>query len=196
MHTETIVYDKSRFKLYLYNDKHWQINQITILGKPKSLPLIVNVRELKISKKSLRTQNPHFNNTEGVQASKTQMADMAVSIAREKLLPLIRDEANLIWDMPKEFADLKDELEYIQAFLKDADKRAAGKGDNMKEGIRNWVKQSRESIISHRRFYWWIHDLCGTTASWSWMYKLTLWDCSFCWVFDVSPLNSNRDSAD
>ena len=81
------------------------------------------------------------------------MADMAVSIAREKLLPLIRDEANLIWDMPKEFADLKDELEYIQAFLKDADKRAAGKGDNMKEGIRNWVKQSRESIISHRRFY-------------------------------------------
>ncbi|KAG5060523.1 Putative disease resistance protein [Glycine soja] len=81
------------------------------------------------------------------------MADMAVSIAREKLLPLIRDEANLIWDMPKEFADLKDELEYIQAFLKDADKRAAGKGDNMKEGIRNWIKSFVHGIKQKAKDY-------------------------------------------
>ncbi|TKY63564.1 Disease resistance protein RPM1 [Spatholobus suberectus] len=73
------------------------------------------------------------------------MAELAVSIAREKLLPLIRDEANLLWDMPKEFADIKDELEYIQAFLKDADRRAADEGDDMKERIRTWVKQLREA---------------------------------------------------
>ncbi|TKY46742.1 putative disease resistance RPP13 protein 3 [Spatholobus suberectus] len=73
------------------------------------------------------------------------MAEMAVSLAREKLLPLIRDEANLLWDIPKEFADIKDELEYIQAFLKDADRRAAEEGDNTNEGIRTWVKQLREA---------------------------------------------------
>ncbi|TKY46741.1 putative disease resistance protein [Spatholobus suberectus] len=39
----------------------------------------------------------------------------------------------------------KDELEYIQAFLKDADRRAAEEGDNTNEGIRTWVKQLREA---------------------------------------------------
>ncbi|RDX74272.1 hypothetical protein CR513_45999, partial [Mucuna pruriens] len=73
------------------------------------------------------------------------MAELAVSLAREKLLPLIRDEANLLWDMPKEFRDIKDELEYIEAFLMDADKRAADEEDNIKEGIRTWVNQLREA---------------------------------------------------
>ncbi|RDX61736.1 Disease resistance protein RPM1, partial [Mucuna pruriens] len=73
------------------------------------------------------------------------MAELAVSLAREKLLPLIRDEAYLLWDMPKEFREIKDELEYIEAFLMDADKRAADEGDNMKEGIRIWVNQLREA---------------------------------------------------
>ncbi|KAL2322457.1 hypothetical protein Fmac_026836 [Flemingia macrophylla] len=73
------------------------------------------------------------------------MAEMAVSFAREKLLPLITDEANLLWGIPKEFVIIKKELEYIQAFLKDADKRAIEEGDNTTEGIKIWVKDLREA---------------------------------------------------
>ncbi|RDX81103.1 Disease resistance protein RPM1, partial [Mucuna pruriens] len=73
------------------------------------------------------------------------MAEMAVSFAREKLLPLVIDEANLLWGIPKEFAHIKEELESIQAFLKDADERAADKGDNTNEGMKIWVKELREA---------------------------------------------------
>ncbi|RDY06921.1 Disease resistance protein RPM1, partial [Mucuna pruriens] len=73
------------------------------------------------------------------------MAEMAVSFARDKLLPLIRDEAKLLRGIPKEFADIKRELEHIQAFLKDADRRAADEGDNANEGVKTWVKQLREA---------------------------------------------------
>ncbi|KAL2322454.1 hypothetical protein Fmac_026833 [Flemingia macrophylla] len=73
------------------------------------------------------------------------MAEMAVSFAREKLLPLIIDEANLLWGIPKEFAVIKKELEYIQAFLRDADRRAIEEGDNTNAGIKTWVKDLREA---------------------------------------------------
>ncbi|MCI44366.1 NBS-containing resistance-like protein, partial [Trifolium medium] len=39
-------------------------------------------------------------------------------------------------------ADIKDELETIQGFLKDADKRT--EGDNTSEGVKTWVKQVKE----------------------------------------------------
>ncbi|TKY46652.1 Disease resistance protein RPM1 [Spatholobus suberectus] len=73
------------------------------------------------------------------------MAETAVSFALDKLLPLIRDEANLLWDIPKEFKDIKKELEYIRVFLKDADRRATEEGDNANEGIKTWVKELREA---------------------------------------------------
>lgn len=73
------------------------------------------------------------------------MAEIAVSLARNKLLPLIRDKANLLWNIPKEFADIKTDLEDIQGFLKDADRRAAEEGDNTNEGIKTFVKQLREA---------------------------------------------------
>jgi disease resistance protein RPM1 len=66
------------------------------------------------------------------------MAEIAVSLVIDQLLPLLREEANLLRGVHKEFADIKDELESIQAFLKDADKRAAAA-----EGVKTWVKQSR-----------------------------------------------------
>ncbi|MCI16343.1 NBS-containing resistance-like protein, partial [Trifolium medium] len=59
----------------------------------------------------------------------------------DQLLPLLREEAKLLRGVHKEFADIKDELESIQAFLKDADKRAA-LADG--EGVKTWVKQVRE----------------------------------------------------
>ncbi|MCI58116.1 NBS-containing resistance-like protein, partial [Trifolium medium] len=62
------------------------------------------------------------------------MAEMAVSLVIDQLIPLLREEAKLFRGIHKEFADIKDELESIQAFLKDADKRA--EGDNTSEGVK------------------------------------------------------------
>ncbi|RHN67257.1 putative P-loop containing nucleoside triphosphate hydrolase, leucine-rich repeat domain, L [Medicago truncatula] len=73
---------------------------------------------------------------------------MAVSLVVDQLLPLLRKEAKLLRGVHKEFAEIKDELASIQAFLKDADKRAAGAdGDNTNEGVKIWVKQLREAAF-------------------------------------------------
>ncbi|KAI4356085.1 hypothetical protein L6164_000133 [Bauhinia variegata] len=71
------------------------------------------------------------------------MAEIAVSYALNQLVPLLRQEAKQLSSVHKEFADIKNELESIQAFIKDADKRAAAEGDNS-DGIKTWVKQLRE----------------------------------------------------
>jgi disease resistance protein RPM1 len=75
---------------------------------------------------------------------KIKMADMAVSFAIDKLLPFLKEEINLLKGVPKEFADIKDDLENIQAFLKDADKKAAAQEPNISEMEKKWVKQMRE----------------------------------------------------
>lgn len=62
------------------------------------------------------------------------MAEIAVSFAIEQLLPLLTKEIKLLKGVHKEFADIKDELESIQAFLKDADRRAAIEGGNTGDG--------------------------------------------------------------
>ncbi|CAL5202272.1 unnamed protein product [Lathyrus oleraceus] len=76
------------------------------------------------------------------------MAEIAVSFAIDHLLPLLREEANLLRGVHKDFVDIKDELESIQAFLKDADKKAASvEGDNISKGVKTWVKQLREAAF-------------------------------------------------
>jgi disease resistance protein RPM1 len=70
------------------------------------------------------------------------MAEMAVSLAVDQLLQLLREETILLRGINKEFVDIKDELESIQAFLKDADKRSAAT-----EGIKIWVKHIREAAF-------------------------------------------------
>ncbi|RHN80536.1 putative P-loop containing nucleoside triphosphate hydrolase, leucine-rich repeat domain, L [Medicago truncatula] len=72
------------------------------------------------------------------------MAEMAVSFAIKQLLPLLTEETKLLKGVHKEFADIKYELESIQTFLEDADRRAAAEGDNTTEGAKMWVKQVRE----------------------------------------------------
>ncbi|KAK2387085.1 disease resistance protein RPM1 [Trifolium repens] len=72
------------------------------------------------------------------------MAEMAVSFAIDKLLPLLSVEVNLLKGVHKEFADIKYELESIQAFLKDADKRVAAQAPNISEMEKIWVKHVRE----------------------------------------------------
>ena len=71
------------------------------------------------------------------------MADAAISALTEKLISLLSEKATLLWDIHEDVADIKDELESIQSFLKDADARAAAEED-MSEGVKTWVKQVKE----------------------------------------------------
>ncbi|XP_030929470.1 disease resistance protein RPM1-like [Quercus lobata] len=71
------------------------------------------------------------------------MAETAVSSLIDRLLHLLTQEAKLLAGIHGEVADIKDELESIQSFLKDADAKAAAEQD-IDEGVKTWVKQVRE----------------------------------------------------
>ncbi|RDX65230.1 Disease resistance protein RPM1, partial [Mucuna pruriens] len=72
------------------------------------------------------------------------MAETAVSFALGEVFQILKEETKRQRGIHKDFSDIKDELESIQAFLKDADRRAADEA-NSNEGIRIWVKQVREA---------------------------------------------------
>ncbi|KAJ1428302.1 Virus X resistance protein-like, coiled-coil domain [Sesbania bispinosa] len=72
------------------------------------------------------------------------MAETAVSFVLQQLYQLAIDEGALLKGAEKDFRDIKHELENIQSFLKDADRKAADEG-NTNEGIKTWVKQLREA---------------------------------------------------
>ncbi|XP_075668652.1 disease resistance protein RPM1-like [Castanea sativa] len=74
------------------------------------------------------------------------MAAEAVSALIEKLISLLSEEATLLRDIHEEVAEIKEELESIQSFLKDADTRAAAE-DDLSEGVKTWVKQVREEAF-------------------------------------------------
>ncbi|XP_057451327.1 disease resistance protein RPM1-like [Lotus japonicus] len=71
------------------------------------------------------------------------MAEAAISFALEQIFQLLKEKGALLKGVHKEFADIKDELEIILAFLKDADRKASDEGSS-KDGIKTWVKQLRE----------------------------------------------------
>ena len=72
------------------------------------------------------------------------MAETVVSFALGEVYEILKDKAKLLRGIHKDFSDIKDELESIQAVLKDADRRAADEA-NTNDGIRTWVKQVREA---------------------------------------------------
>jgi len=72
------------------------------------------------------------------------MADTAVLFALGEVFLFLKEETNLLRGVHRDFSDIKDELESIQVFLKDADRRAADEADT-NNGIRTWVKQLREA---------------------------------------------------
>ncbi|GMY30823.1 disease resistance protein RPM1-like [Fagus crenata] len=74
------------------------------------------------------------------------MAETVVSPLIDKLISILTQEAELLSGIDGEVADIKDELESIQSFLKDADARAAAEED-MSEGVKTWVKQLREVAL-------------------------------------------------
>ncbi|WJX36564.1 hypothetical protein P8452_24428 [Trifolium repens] len=72
------------------------------------------------------------------------MAETAVLFALGEVFQFLKEEKNLLTGVHRDFSDIKDELESIQIFLKDADIRAADEADT-NDGIRAWVKHLREA---------------------------------------------------
>ncbi|KAL5547690.1 hypothetical protein UlMin_002921 [Ulmus minor] len=70
------------------------------------------------------------------------MAEMVVAPVIEVLAQLLIEEANWFKGVHREVKSLKDELESIRCFLKDAEERSE-KG-NVNDGVKTWVKQVRE----------------------------------------------------
>ncbi|GAU34461.1 hypothetical protein TSUD_06720 [Trifolium subterraneum] len=68
------------------------------------------------------------------------MAETAVWFVLKQVYQLLKEEAKLLKHVRKDFEDIKNELEFIRVFLKDADKRATTE----ELGIKLWVKQLRE----------------------------------------------------
>ncbi|KAF3455918.1 hypothetical protein FNV43_RR00561 [Rhamnella rubrinervis] len=71
------------------------------------------------------------------------MAETAVGFVLNYLTPLLTEEANLLGSVHSEVLGIKLELESIQCFLKDADKKAESE-ENTSHGVKFWVKQLRE----------------------------------------------------
>ena len=70
------------------------------------------------------------------------MAESAVSIVIENLVPLLVHEGRLLKGIHSKVASIKSELEIIQSFLKGADTRA--EKEDMSNVMKTWVKQVRE----------------------------------------------------
>ncbi|XP_034689901.1 disease resistance protein RPM1-like isoform X2 [Vitis riparia] len=74
------------------------------------------------------------------------MAEIAVNIVIDKLLPLLDQEARLLGGVHTQVEDIKTELLYIQAFLKDAD--AKGEKADVSQGLKTWIQDLRETAYS------------------------------------------------
>lgn len=71
------------------------------------------------------------------------MTETAMTLVIDKLFQLLVQEANLLRGVHKEIVSIRDELESIKCFLKDAEARTE-KGD-LNDGVKTWVKQVREA---------------------------------------------------
>jgi len=72
------------------------------------------------------------------------MAETAVSFAVQ-LCQFVVEERTLVTGVESDFNDIKDDLESIQAFLKDADRKAAADDEGgANDGVKTWVKQVRD----------------------------------------------------
>uniref|UniRef100_A0A151UDF4 Disease resistance protein RPM1 n=1 Tax=Cajanus cajan TaxID=3821 RepID=A0A151UDF4_CAJCA len=76
------------------------------------------------------------------------MAETAVSLAREHLLPKIVEAVKMLRDLPKEVADVTEELESFQDFINDTDQGAeAEEDDGRRDRIKKRVMRLREAAF-------------------------------------------------
>ncbi|XP_061362228.1 disease resistance protein RPM1-like, partial [Gastrolobium bilobum] len=75
------------------------------------------------------------------------MAEIAVNLVMDKLIPLLRYEVGELKKVHTQVTFIKDQLGLIRAYLRDADVKAAEKEDKS-HVVKEWVKQVRE--VAHR----------------------------------------------
>ncbi|KAL2322762.1 hypothetical protein Fmac_027141 [Flemingia macrophylla] len=76
------------------------------------------------------------------------MADAVVSLAQNHLLPKIVEAIKMLRDLPKEVADIRDELASFQEFINDAHKATQDeKDDDKRDTIKERVKRLREAAF-------------------------------------------------
>ncbi|XP_027341541.1 disease resistance protein RPM1-like [Abrus precatorius] len=68
------------------------------------------------------------------------MEQVAMSFARDQVLPYLMELANMMRGVPKDVADMKNALERIQAIIHDADRVAAAADDTTREEIKAKMK--------------------------------------------------------
>ncbi|CAL2279195.1 unnamed protein product [Prunus armeniaca] len=73
------------------------------------------------------------------------MVETAVNIVIDMLVPLLREEGNLLRGIHDDVTNIKDLLENMTSFLKDADAKA--EMANMSNDVKTWVKQTRGTHI-------------------------------------------------
>ena len=70
------------------------------------------------------------------------MAETAISLVIQNLIPLLVQKAKLLKGVHEEVTSIRREMEMIQSFLRDADIRA--EKDDKSNVAKTWVKQVRE----------------------------------------------------
>ncbi|WJX30608.1 hypothetical protein P8452_19126 [Trifolium repens] len=75
------------------------------------------------------------------------MAETEVLSVLQKLKQFVEEKRTFNQQVGRDFKEIKDELEFIQAFLKDADRMATVEGGGANEGVKTWVKQLREAAF-------------------------------------------------
>ncbi|XP_027337457.1 disease resistance protein RPM1-like [Abrus precatorius] len=74
------------------------------------------------------------------------MAEIAVNLVIDKLIPLLGDEVNLLRGVPNQLESVKGQLQMIRAYLKDADAKAEMGKTNL--SVKEWIMQMRQ--VSYR----------------------------------------------
>ena len=77
---------------------------------------------------------------------KGEMAEIAVTTVIDKLMSLVDEEARLLGGIHNQVEDIKIELLYIQAFLKDAD--AKSDTVDISHGLKTWIQDLRKTAYS------------------------------------------------
>ncbi|KAF3456670.1 hypothetical protein FNV43_RR01324 [Rhamnella rubrinervis] len=73
------------------------------------------------------------------------MAETAVGLVVDHLIPMLTQEASLLRGIHSQVVDIKNELQSIQCFLRDADRKAESESDlTRRDGVKAWVEQLRE----------------------------------------------------
>ncbi|XLR28772.1 hypothetical protein S83_056672 [Arachis hypogaea] len=75
------------------------------------------------------------------------MAEIAVNLVVDKLIPLLKSEAKLLSGARGQIESISDDLRLMRAYLRDVDAKAEMEADNSDQSRKEWVAQIRQVSI-------------------------------------------------